>query len=168
MDPYTFKPVTISHTPRDNENATVIVKRWYDRAELAEALEYLPPGLEPETWAVVLNKLKDAIGKEKVVIGKELKINYIDPFSMNADEQEKRGSACALRPTTVEEIQKILAIANQYKIPLWTVSRGRNLGYGGPQARVKVGLAVIFFSPGLSQFTDIYDHRARSLSISRT
>jgi len=140
MASYTFKPVTVSHNPADNEAATVIRKRWYDKAERAQAIEYLPPGLTTHTWAIVLNKLKDVLGTEKVVVGKELHIEYMDPFSMNADEQEKRGSACALRPTTVEEIQKIVAIANEYKIPLWTVSRGKNLGYGGPQARVKVSL----------------------------
>ncbi|KAJ5971238.1 Vanillyl-alcohol oxidase C-terminal subdomain 1 [Penicillium vulpinum] len=142
MTSYSFKPVTISHNPGDNEAATVILKRWYDKAELDEAIEYLPPGLTIHSWAIVLNKLKNMLGTEKVVIGKELHINYMDPFSMNADEKEKRGSACAVRPTTVEEIQKVLAIANEYKIPLWTVSRGKNLGYGGPQARVKGSIIV--------------------------
>ncbi|KAJ5463438.1 Vanillyl-alcohol oxidaseC-terminal subdomain 1 [Penicillium sp. IBT 31633x] len=142
MDPYIFKPVSISHNPSENEAATVTLKRWYDKAERDETIEYLPPGLSPEAWATVLDNLKAVLGAEKVVVGKELNINYMDPFSMNADEREKRGSACALRPTTVEEIQKILAIANQHKIPLWTVSRGKNLGYGGPQARVKGSIIV--------------------------
>lgn len=150
MASYAFKPVIVSHNPGDNEAATVILKRWYDKAELAHAIEYLPPGLTIHSWATVLNKLKDVLGTGKVVVGKELHIEYMDPFSMNADEREKRGSACAVRPTTVEEIQKIVAIANEYKIPLWTVSRGKNLGYGGPQARVKVtlgSLSTVLFCP---------------------
>lgn len=133
-----FQPVTISHNPGENEVATTIVKRWYDMEDAAEIREYIPPGLTPSAWVTVLKKFKDVLGSEKVILGKKLKVNYMDPFSMDADEKEKRGSACALRPTTVEEIQAILRIANEYKIPLWTVSRGRNLGYGGPAARVKV------------------------------
>lgn len=86
---------------------------------------------------------------------------------MNADEKEKRGSACAVRPTTVEEIKKILAIANEYKLPLWIVSRGKNLGYGGPQARVKVSWGPL--STVLSvQFIELsFLCRARLLLISR-
>ncbi|KAF4769137.1 hypothetical protein HAV15_008464 [Penicillium sp. str.  len=116
MAPYSFEPVTINHNPGENEAVTVILKRWYDKAELEQAVEYLPPGLTIHSWAIVLNKLKDVL--------------------------EKRGSACAVRPTTVEEIKKILAIANEYKLPLWIVSRGKNLGYGGPQARVKGSIIV--------------------------
>ncbi|KAJ5395212.1 Vanillyl-alcohol oxidase C-terminal subdomain 1 [Penicillium crustosum] len=61
---------------------------------------------------------------------------------MNADEKKRRSSACAVGPTTVEEIQKILAIANEYKLPLWAVSRGKNLGYGDPHKRVKGSIIV--------------------------
>jgi hypothetical protein len=147
METYTFQSVTISHNPRENEAATTTLKRWYDKAELAEAVEYLPPGLTPNVWAIVLEQFRVALGKEKVIVGKELRINYVDPFSMNADEREKRGTACALRPTTVEEIQAVLKIANEYKIPLWTVSRGRNLGYGGPAARVKVDMNLSSATP---------------------
>lgn len=138
MAAYTFKPVTISHHPGENEAASATLKRWHDKEEAVETREYLPPGITPQAWVTILRKFEDVLGVEKVVLGNELKINYVDPFSMNVDEKERRGTSCALRPTTVEEIQAILKIANEYKIPLWTVSRGKNLGYGGPAGRVKV------------------------------
>lgn len=31
-------------------------------------------------------------------------------------------------PKSIEEIQGVLQIANEYKIPVWTFSRGKNLG----------------------------------------
>lgn len=31
-------------------------------------------------------------------------------------------------PTTVDELQRALKVVNNYKIPVWTVSRGKNLG----------------------------------------
>ena len=40
-------------------------------------------------------------------------------------------------PTTVEEIQGILRIANERGVPVWTHGQGRNNGYGGPAPRVK-------------------------------
>lgn len=40
-------------------------------------------------------------------------------------------------PANVNEIQTILKVMNRVKIPLWTCSRGKNLGYGGPAPRVR-------------------------------
>lgn len=50
---------------------------------------------------------------------------YNDPFS-NAPNLRASG---AVRPSSVAEIQQILKLANTHKVPLWPVSRGRNLGY---------------------------------------
>lgn len=35
----------------------------------------------------------------------------------------------AVRPCTVEEVQEVMKLANKHKVSLWTVSRGKNLGY---------------------------------------
>lgn len=29
----------------------------------------------------------------------------------------------------MDELRQVLAIANKYALPLWTISRGKNLGY---------------------------------------
>jgi 4-cresol dehydrogenase (hydroxylating) len=36
----------------------------------------------------------------------------------------------ALIVHSVEEIQKLLVVCNKYKIPVWPISTGRNIGYG--------------------------------------
>lgn len=36
----------------------------------------------------------------------------------------------------------MLQTANRYGIPLWTFSRGKNLGYGGPAPRVSGSVAL--------------------------
>ena len=38
--------------------------------------------------------------------------------------------SAAMLATTVEQIQKIVGICNKYKVPVWTISTGKNLGYG--------------------------------------
>jgi FAD/FMN-containing dehydrogenase len=43
----------------------------------------------------------------------------------------------AVRPSSVEEVQQVIKLANTHKVPLWTVSRGKNLGYGGHSPIVK-------------------------------
>lgn len=42
-----------------------------------------------------------------------------------------------MRPETVEEVQEIVKLANKHQVYLWTVSRGKNLGYGGTGPVVK-------------------------------
>lgn len=129
---------TLSHTPGENEAINETIKLWQDHHNKSPTVEYLPPGLSKTEWLPILRSFKEAIGEDAVILGNAHKHNYGDPFAMCVDEDEKRGSACALRPARVEDIQKILKIANEHKLPLWTVSRGRNLGYGGPAGRVKV------------------------------
>src|SRR6476660_8450100 len=51
-------------------------------------------------------------------------------------------ASAVLMPTTVEEIQAILAIANEQRVPLWTHGQGRNNGYGGPAPRVSGSVIV--------------------------
>lgn len=77
-------------------------------------------------------------------------------------------------PATVDELQGVLKIANKYGIPVWTFSRGKNIGYGGPAPRLpgsvaldlhrmnkvlevneKFSYAVV--EPGVT-FTDLYDY----------
>jgi 4-cresol dehydrogenase (hydroxylating) len=77
-------------------------------------------------------------------------------------------------PDSVEEVQAILRIANEYRIPLWTSSQGRNNGYGGAAPRVSGAVvlslrrmnrvlevneesATALIEPGV-RFFDLYDH----------
>lgn len=48
----------------------------------------------------------------------------------------------AVRPSNVEEVQAVVRLANLHNVPLWTVSRGKNLGYGGA-APVDDGAVVL-------------------------
>jgi 4-cresol dehydrogenase (hydroxylating) len=40
-------------------------------------------------------------------------------------------ASAAVAPYTVEQVQAVMKIANEYKIPVYPISTGRNLGYGG-------------------------------------
>lgn len=50
--------------------------------------------------------------------------NYGDPFPLSKPHH----AAPAVRPTTINHIQQIVKAANDTRTPLWTVSRGKNLG----------------------------------------
>ncbi len=46
-------------------------------------------------------------------------------------------------PETTEEVQKIVKTSNEYKIPLWYVSTGKNWGYGCKSAPYQGGITLI-------------------------
>jgi 4-cresol dehydrogenase (hydroxylating) len=54
---------------------------------------------------------------------------YQDAYALG-DGREHRPAA-AVAPQSLEELQAIVQIANEFHLPLWPVARGKNLGYGG-------------------------------------
>lgn len=136
-----FPEFTLSHQTHENEVVNVILKRWADSLAGQPTVEVLPPGIDVDSWKVILSKFLEILGEKGVIVGDEHKLNYLDIFSLTENEHEVRGSPCALRPTTVEQIQAVLKVANEYKIPVWTVARGRNLGYGANAGRILVRCA---------------------------
>lgn len=160
------KPFTLALNEVENRMADDVVDTWIKTAERTATIPILPPGLDAETWAKVVSQFREILGNDSVLTEHEHRVRYHDPYAEHQDgkEQEKRGSAAALLPVTVEHIQAILKICNEHSIPIWTVSRGRNLGYGGPAARVKVNRPVLMQLPTLTNITT----RDQSSSISRT
>lgn len=51
-------------------------------------------------------------------------------------------SSAAVYPRSTEDVVTIVKWANRYEIPLWPISMGRNLGYGGAAPRVRGSIVV--------------------------
>lgn len=88
----------------------------------------LPKGLSEETFAKAIQEYRALLGEDRV---------RTDPASLQsytkimiAHGEEHHTPSAAMYPSTVAEIQAIVAIANKYRTPLWTVSTGKNMGYG--------------------------------------
>ncbi|KAJ9144931.1 hypothetical protein NKR23_g5732 [Pleurostoma richardsiae] len=64
------------------------------------------------------------------------------PTEIHTQPTKATSPVGGVRPSAVEEVQQIVKLANTYKVPLWTVSRGKNLGYGGSSPVVK-GIIVL-------------------------
>jgi 4-cresol dehydrogenase (hydroxylating) len=92
---------------------------------------YLPPGVSPTDFAAAVSHFETVVGKEWVFTKDEDVDLYKDSFSPFLGEPEERVASAAVAPDSVEQVQQIVRIANQYKIPLYAISTGRNLGYGG-------------------------------------
>lgn len=81
-----------------------------------------------------LAEIKDAIGATAVLTERSDLDEYRDPFWVLGDNTND--VVAAVFPTSVEQVQIVVRIANEYGAPLWTVSQGRNYGYGGSSPRV--------------------------------
>jgi (+)-pinoresinol hydroxylase len=101
-----------------------------------------PPGLTEADFARAIAEFKQAIGNEWVYTEDADLDLYRDAYSPLWGEPEEKITAAALAPQSVEEVQAVMKIANAYKVPIYPVSTGRNLGYGG-SAPVLSGSVVL-------------------------
>jgi len=91
----------------------------------------VPPGVSAGDFAAAIKQFEAAVGKEWVFTSDDDVDLYRDSYSPFWHEEEERVASAAVAPDSVEQVQAIVKIANAYKIPLWTISTGRNLAYGG-------------------------------------
>ena len=91
----------------------------------------LPPNVSEADFNAALAAWVQVVGQEWVLTSDEDVNTYRDFYSPYLNEPEERVASAAVCPTTTEEVQAIVRIANQYSIPVYAISTGRNLGYGG-------------------------------------
>lgn len=90
-----------------------------------------PPGISQAVFSTALQEFSNIVGKEWVFSSDEDLDLYRDAYSPLRGTAEDRSASGAVAPATTEEVQAIVRIANKYAIPLYTISTGKNLGYGG-------------------------------------
>ena len=91
----------------------------------------LPPGVSQRAFDRALLDFEAAVGAQWVFASDEDVALYRDAYSPFKGEEEERTASAAVAPYTVEEVQAVVRAANQYRIPLYPISTGKNLGYGG-------------------------------------
>jgi 4-cresol dehydrogenase (hydroxylating) flavoprotein subunit len=87
-----------------------------------------------------LDAFAAALGADAVLSSEEALREHRDPFSFASWDDYT--AAAVVTPTEVGQVQEVVRIANEHKVPLWTISQGRNNGYGGPAPRVKGSVIV--------------------------
>jgi (+)-pinoresinol hydroxylase len=133
-----------------------------------------PPGVSAADFATAIKEFENAVGKEWVFTSDADVDLYRDAYSPYWGEPEEKIASAAVAPSTVEEVQAVVRVANRRKIPLYPISTGKNLGYGG-SAPVYSGSVVLdlkrmnrvlevdekqaycLVEPGVSYF-DLYRH----------
>ena len=98
------------------------------------------PGVSERALARALDGFAAALGSDRVLTSEEALLEYRDPFQpVTWDEY---APAAVVLPETVEEIQAILRVANEHRVPLWTHSQGMNNAYGGAAPRLRGSVTV--------------------------
>jgi len=134
----------------------------------------LPLNVSEADFNAALGEFRSAVGAPWVFSSDEDVALYRDSYSIFWGEPEERVASAAVAPGKVEEVQQVVRIANKYKIPLYPISTGRNLTYGGSAPNMRGSLVVdlkrmnrilevddkrnfALVEPGVSYF-DLYNH----------
>lgn len=102
----------------------------------------IPPGVSSTDFSAALAKFEQAVGKEWVFTNDDDVALYRDAYSPFWGESDELVASAAVAPEDVEQVQQVVRIANQYKIPIYPISTGKDLGYGG-SAPVYSGSVVL-------------------------
>jgi FAD/FMN-containing dehydrogenase len=133
-----------------------------------------PPGVSATDFATAVREFEGAVGKDWVFTSDADVDLYRDAYSPYWGEPEEKIASAAVAPASVEQVQAVVRTANKYRIPLYPISTGKNLGYGGSapvlsgsvvldlkrmnrvlEVDEKQGYALV--EPGVSYF-DLYRH----------
>ena len=133
----------------------------------------LPPGLSEKDFDAAIERFRDVVGEKYVRTEDGDLGRYRDPYPIGGEPPA--GASAAVSPASTDQVQAIVRIANEFGVPLFPISTGKNNGYGGGQPRLsgavvvdtgermnrilevdeKLGYALL--EPGVSYF-DLYDY----------
>lgn len=91
----------------------------------------LPLDVNQASFDAAVQEFRKAVGAEWVFTSSEDIALYRDAYSLVWDEEEELVPSGAVAPASTEEVQAVVRIANRYRLPLFPISTGKNLGYGG-------------------------------------
>src|SRR6185295_299096 len=126
--------------------------------------------MTPSSLSAALKSFRAAIGAANVFAAEDDRRAYSDHYS---PDESKHMPTAAVAPASVDEVRAIVRIANEHKVPLWPISRGKNFGYGGAAPVVKESVVLdltrmkkieldpdsgtVLVEPGVG-FFDLYDY----------
>lgn len=100
----------------------------------------LPPRTTRAAFDRALRAFAGVVGEQWVFATDEDRETYLDLYAPGNDARHAPSAAIAVQSTA--QVQAIVRLANQHRIPLWPISRGKNFGYGGT-APVLAGSVVL-------------------------
>lgn len=105
----------------------------------------LPPNVDASKFQEYANRAGNIVGPDNVTIISDRKefgrYDYFNPSKaadmFNLMDSDYFVCSAVIAPRGVEDTQALMKLANEYEIPQWPFSVGRNLGYGAAAPRVR-------------------------------
>ena len=124
--------------------ATAYRKPNGDSPRLAGDPLTLPPGTSSAKFKEFAERAASVVGQENVIIitkSEELRHeSYLEPSKahdmFHVLDKEYFVSSAVVTPRGVPDVQAVMRLCNEFEIPVWPFSIGRNVGYGGAAPRV--------------------------------
>jgi (+)-pinoresinol hydroxylase len=117
----------------------------------------LPPDVSSKSFSEAISQFQTAVGKEWVFTSDEDVALYKDAYSPFWGEKQEILVSAAVAPNTAEEVSKVVRLANNYKIPIYPIGTGKNLGYGGSAPNVSG--SVVLDLKRLNRVIEVDDKR---------
>jgi FAD/FMN-containing dehydrogenase len=112
----------------------------------------LPPNTSSQTFKSYTQRAAAIVGIDNVtIISDESELSqesYLEPSKahdmFNIADKTHFVCSAVVAPRGVGEVQELMKLANEFEIPVWPYSIGRNVGYGGAAPRVpgSIGLDI--------------------------
>ncbi|KAF2865470.1 hypothetical protein BDV95DRAFT_507015 [Massariosphaeria phaeospora] len=108
----------------------------------------VPQGISKPAFLAAIDDLKSALGAEHVQLNDtEIKNGWYMEHPNTHDmmplfDFEEFVASAVVYPSCVAEVQMIVRWANKHLIPIFPISMGRNLGYGGAAPRVRGSVTI--------------------------
>jgi 4-cresol dehydrogenase (hydroxylating) len=134
----------------------------------------LPPNVSAADFTAALTQFARIVGDPWLFTADEDLELYRDSYSILWGEADERTASAAVAPDNADQVVELVKVANRYRIPVYPISTGKNLGYGG--AAPALAGSVVFdlkrmnriveiderhgyvvVEPGVSYF-DLYQH----------
>jgi 4-cresol dehydrogenase (hydroxylating) len=95
---------------------------------MADKYVALPKGRTERDLDTAIAKFTRILGAAHVLT----KAEHLAPYMkvMMAVDEKQHAPSAVLLASTVEEVQGVVRVCNEHRIPVWTISTGRNFGYG--------------------------------------
>jgi 4-cresol dehydrogenase (hydroxylating) len=87
-----------------------------------------PDGVTHEAFLQALKQFETVVGPQNVLTSEERLTPYYKTMMPIPDEDY--AMSAVLQPTSTEQVQEIVRICNEFEVPVWPTSTGRNFGYG--------------------------------------
>ena len=174
-----FSPEAISETPTLSQAHSGIPSRLLHKARKAKSLIYqgrtdprpttqnvpqlpvIPQGVSRPAFEKAIADLSTKLGAENVQVIEKLPKDegwYMEHPNthdmMSVTPTDSFLASAVVYPGSTSEVQDIVLWANKHTIPLFPISMGRNLGYGGAAPRVR-GSVVVDLGKRMNKILDI-------------